>query len=208
MDGLLIACADVGSVAKGRFGWADSDGAQGTSPLALVEQVAKALKATRPVALGFECPVFVPFEEDEASLTKARLGEVADGKSRPWSAGAGCGALATGVVQMTWVLHQLRQRQEEALPAFLDWSRFASSNKGLLVWEAFVSGTSKGQGHTEDAALAVAAFASAMPRPVTQISTPRAISLAGMALLRSGWSTDLQLLAEPALVVKARSSRT
>jgi len=203
MDALLIACADVGSVARGRFGWADSDGTMGSSPLTLVDQVAIALKAARPVALGFECPLFVPLEKDEELLTKARFGEVADGKSRPWSAGAGCGALATGLVQMTWVLHELRQRLQEPLPAFLDWQGFSASGCGLLVWEAFVSGASKGQGHLEDAALAVAAFASVMPRPVTQISTPRAISLAGLALLRSGWSTDLQLLAEPTLVIKA-----
>jgi hypothetical protein len=65
-----------------------------------------------PVALGFECPLFVPLNLQPEALTTARSGE----GSRPWSAGAGCGALATGLVQVAWILRKIRQELQAPTP--------------------------------------------------------------------------------------------
>lgn len=202
MDNLLIACADIGSVARDRFGWADSDGASGSLPSELAIKVAAALTLGRPVALGFECPMYVPLGTDERELTKARSGETAGGRSRPWSAGAGCGALATGLVQATWVLEQVARQLVTPAPSFLDWAEFNASRSGLYLWEAFVSGSAKGGSHVHDAALAVDAFRAALPSPRSHVRSPRVISLGGLALIRAGWSQDVELLARPVLVIK------
>ncbi len=199
MDRLLIACADVGSVSNGNFGWADSDGFEGNKPSGLVDRAAVALAAGRPIALGFECPLFVPLPEAEDQLGKGRIGE----GSRAWSAGAGCGALATGLVQATWILSELRKQCHPSCRAHLAWDGFEAAGCGLLVWEAFVSGASKGSGHIADARLAIEAFAKRLPQPETEVRAINPISLAGFALLRAGWPVGFEALNLPCLVIKA-----
>lgn len=80
---------------NGSFGWADSDGFEGNKPSGFVDRAAVGLASGRPIALGFECPLFVPLSETEDQLGKDRFGE----GSGAWSAGASCGALASGLVQ-------------------------------------------------------------------------------------------------------------
>src|SRR5262245_58986181 len=99
---LEIFCADIGSIARDRFGWtrkisgeSDKTGLSGTSIIDLVDAVAEDLNAGRKVALGFECPLFVPLPRNPHLLTAVRPGE----GSRPWCAGAGSGALATGLTE-------------------------------------------------------------------------------------------------------------
>jgi hypothetical protein len=199
---LAVICADIGSVTQGNFGWYDGDGTQGRTPSSLAAHVASKLSASAAVALGFECPLFVPLAETEAKLTSARPGE----GSRAWSAGAGCGALTTGLVQVAWVLQQALLGLSEPRRAFLSWDDFERAGSGLLLWEAFVSGTRKGVSHVEDAKLAVNAFVAALPDPAganaVVCATP-VYSLAGAALLRTGWSSDLNLLSQSCLVIKA-----
>ena len=199
MKDLLIACADVGSVANGNFGWADSDGAGGDNPSELAACVASALQAGRPVALGFECPLFIPLPDSERDLGRGRAGE----GSRPWSAGAGCGALATGLVQAIWTLSEVRKASPQACMAYLAWNVFVDAGSGLLLWEAFVSGAAKGNGHRDDARLAVEAFAARMPNPATDITAPNPVSLAGFALLRAGWPLGLEALRTACIAIKA-----
>jgi hypothetical protein len=198
----VVACADVGSVRAGRFGWYDSLGAYGELPSTLAARVAALLDAGSRVALGFECPLFVPLPDEELQLGCARPGE----GSRPWSAGAGSGALATGLVQVVWVLAQIRASLHEPAPAHTDWASFASSTVGLYLWEAFVSGGAKGSGHIDDARLAVSAFQRALP----DLAVANAVScfcpvysLIGAALLRTGWSTDPAVLNSACVVIKA-----
>jgi len=90
---LSIFCADIGSVPKGNFGWYGETPAEksGNDPEGLVRAISTELTKGHHVSLGFECPLFVPLTWDQMSLTSARKGE----GSRPWNAGAGCGALAT-----------------------------------------------------------------------------------------------------------------
>lgn len=197
----LVVCADIGSVAKGNFGWWSSKGESGTSPSTLSVHVAAALRTGVPVALGFECPLFVPLVEDERQLTTARPGE----GSRPWSAGAGCGALATGLVQVAWVLQAVLRDLPRPVPVFLAWPPFAAAGSGLFIWEAFVSGAAKKSNHIADAEVAGRAFVQALPEPEqvnAVVCKSGVFSLVGAALLRAGWSADTSILEQPCLVVR------
>ncbi len=200
---MRIVCADVGSVPNDKFAWACASGANGRLPSQMASHVAATLNAGESVALGFECPLFVPIPVAERELGRARVGEGA----RSWSAGAGSGALATGLVQVGWVLSEVRRLLRVESAAFLDWADFRRApSPSLLVWEAFVTGTAKGQTHADDAYIGVKAFESAMPDPSaeTAVTTNCPVhSLAGSALVRAGWSTNLALLEQPCLVIRA-----
>jgi hypothetical protein len=198
----VIACADVGSVAKGNFGWWSSENQGGLKPSGLVEHVADLLNRGRTVALGFECPLFVPLAENELHLTSARPGE----GTRAWSAGAGCGALATGIVQATWVLGEVRRRLSHALPAHLSWPQFVAAASGLFLWEAFVTGTAKRASHAEDAKAGATAFMRSLPDPPAAnavVCLGAVHSLIGAALLRTGWTSNIAVLEQPCLVLRA-----
>ena len=202
---LAVFCADIGSIKAGNFGW--YGGAPGEEraehdPATLAEAVATHLAAHHPVALGFECPLFVPLSEHPADLTAARDGE----GTRPWSAAAGATALTTGLTQVTWILRRIRRAAHA--PAFLKWEDFLHARGGLFLWEAFVSGTGKGRHHTDDARLAVAAFRAALPDPRQHnaVTVREAYSLAGAALLRTGWKTNPTVLSTPALVIRVAAA--
>ncbi len=202
---LWIFCADIGSVEKGRFGWfgTSSNGRplQGSSIEELVNAVSVKISAGTKVALGFECPLFVPLRDEPMLLTKGRSGE----GNRSWSAGAGCGALCTGLVEVTWILERIRANTPKDAAAFLDWKAFEKADSGLFLWEAFVSGKAKGSGHMHDAEIAVQQFLTVLPTPelANAISEPRIFSLVGASMLKTGWSTNVQHLSESCLVIKA-----
>jgi hypothetical protein len=79
----VIYCADIGSVPNGRFGWAWTDSNEtiveshrgGMEIADLVNAVVQDLAAGRSIALGFECPLFVPVPEEPLHLGRARLGD-------------------------------------------------------------------------------------------------------------------------------------
>lgn len=203
---ISIFCADIGSVKAGRFGWfgVDSDGKQvpGNSIEELASAVAEKITSGKKVALGFECPLYVPLREEPMDLTKARAGE----GSRSWSAGAGCGALATGLVEVTWILEKIRTNtKRKSATAFLDWKAFEEADGGLFLWEAFVSGKAKGTSHSDDARIAVEKFKAALPniKEANAISEQCVFSLVGASMLRPGWSENIQFLFESCLVIKA-----
>jgi hypothetical protein len=207
MRNVAVYCADIGSVAKHRFGWAgvselgEPAVESGTTMHELACAVANRLNEGRPVALGLECPLFVPITDDPSNLTCARPGEGA----RAWSAGAGAGALATGLTQTVWLLREIASRLTSEKSAYLDWPTFGHAQQGLFLWEAFVSGSSKTDSHIGDACLAVNAFIRALPDPDAKnaVSCSDVHSLIGAALIRAGWSTDPQLLSVPCIVIKA-----
>ncbi len=202
---LWIFCADIGSVKAGRFGWfgAGPDGrpVPGSSIEELAGAVAEKITSGVKVALGFECPLYVPLRDKPMLLTKARTGE----GNRSWSAGAGCGALATGLVEVSWILEKIRANTPKSAVAFLDWKAFENSDGGLFLWEAFVSGKAKGSGHAHDAEIAVQTFRAALPNPelANAISEQSVLSLVGASMVRTGWSANVQHLSEPCLVIKA-----
>ena len=205
-----IYCVDIGSIKSGNFGWAgvsiDSSGNQISCDESediwkLVDETAERLNNGAKVALGFECPLWVPVRDDPKELTSARAG---DG-NRPWSAQAGPMSLAAGLTECAWILQTMRNRAPNAM-AFLDWHSYQDSGNGLFVWEAFVSGKAKKGSHTEDAMKAVGAFVNALSSPEQANSvtpTPQTLSLIGMSLLWAGWSSELSLLRQPCIVIKA-----
>jgi hypothetical protein len=200
-----IVCADIGSVRGGNYGWWSSCGEHGSKPTGLATHVATLLNGEHSVALGFECPLFVPLVEDELELTRARPGE----EQRPWSAGAGCGVLATGLVQAIWTLAEIRKRLSRRAPATLDWPFFRNRQARLFLWEAFVTGTAKLPTHEADAEVGAKAFMQALPDPTTKnavVCKSAVHSLIGAALLRSGWSSDLSLLEKPCVVIRANAN--
>jgi hypothetical protein len=205
LDRTAIYCADVGSVAARRFGWASigPDGTHGgTDMQQLATAVAESLRSGRSVALGFECPLFVPLAHEPDALTTSREGE----GNRAWCAGAGAGALTTGLVQVVWILREIRRMTPVGCNATLDWDEFSQGRASLFLWEAFVSAASKRHNHVADAQAAAEAFKTALsePTPTSAITAgPETYSLIGAALLRSGWSGDQSLLQRGCLVVRA-----
>ena len=212
---LAVACADIGSIKKQNFGWAslcgDREGS-GNSIHKLAHEIAAFLAEGHKVALGFECPLWVPVPEDPARLT---AGRAVDG-NRPWSAGAGTGVLATGLTETAWILREIhRQLTDDGISppqAFLGWSKFADANTGLFLWEAFVTGDAKAANsdastdvHAADAMIACKEFVARLPnltsKDLSESSHP-VRSLIGAALLWSDWSRDLSLLRDKCLVVK------
>jgi hypothetical protein len=116
---LRIYCADIGSIPKSRFAWAGQSSTWRESDSSienLATSVAESLDAGDPVALGFECPLFVPIDTDPNLLGCARKGE----GMRPWSANAGAASLATGLVQVPWLLRSIRERCQATHRVFLN----------------------------------------------------------------------------------------
>lgn len=202
MRSLKTYCADVGSIAAAKFGWASRSRHStlgGTSIEELSSAIARDLDDDEPVALGFECPLFVPFGGSSAKLGCARDGEGA----RPWSAHAGAASLATGLVQVTWILNSIRTQLKQPRAAFLNWAAFGEGYRGLFLWEAFVTGEAKGLSHVDDARAAVDAFVDALPDLRSSVTCRQTYSLIGAALLRTEWTTDLAVLSQPAIVIRA-----
>ena len=216
--GLAIYCADIGSIRNDNFGWAvvDGDGQRdGTVIGGLVDEVVGSLAAGVKVALGFECPLWVPVPDEPSGLT---AGRAVDG-NRAWSAGAGASALAAGLTETAWILRQislgLRDRRASLPPAYLDWREFARADTGMLLWEAFVTGAAKAGaeegGHVADALTACREFAARLPDPGQGCASEpshAARSLIGAAVLWSGWSADMDLLRARCLVVKPAGPAT
>lgn len=202
MEDITICCADIGSIKRGKFAWAsdpDAPDHDSSSIRDLSSLVVERLDAGDRVALGFECPLWLPIPANPAELGKQREGE----NGRPWSAGAGAFVLTTGLAQVAWILDEVRQAVPN-VDAFLDWRAFCEAPRGIFLWEAFVTGDAKGGSHSGDAQVAIQAFRQRLPMMRTDVTTPHFVrSLIGDALLRSGWSTDASLLRRPCVVVRA-----
>ena len=210
---LAVYCADVGSIKRGNFGWAmasaypDFQECKGKDIRVLAEQVAGALRAGAKVALGFECPLWVPIDPDPEKLTSGRIGE----GNRPFSAAAGATSLVTGLTETSWILERIRQAVD-GTKVFLDWRTFNEARRGMFIWEAFVANKTRTGSdgmetdpHELDAKVAVDAFIQALPDPTSRDAltpTPRTRSLIGAALLETGWSNDIELLRTPCMVIK------
>jgi hypothetical protein len=202
---LVVWVADVGSVSKGRFGWCrvGVDGERcGSDISAFADQIADHLRQGMRVAVGFECPLFVPVYAEPKRLTSARMG---DG-SRAWSASAGLGSLAVGLVECAWVFERLAHAGIPIYPT-LSWETFSEGQANLLIWEAFVSNKRQVSSQVQDATLAARTFWSRAQEPTlgTDVTAENAYSLVGAALLWAGLSQDLDLLRQPTMVIKSRN---
>ena len=216
----FVYCADIGSMQTGRsrkenrFGWAglsiDPNGQQspwedGDNPEELADAVADGLNKDAKVALGFECPLWIPIREEPKTLTSGRVRE----GSPSWASQTGATVLTTGLAQVSWILQKIREKPVNT-EAFLDWNSYGKSERGLFIWEAFVSGEAKFKGtgpnpHIEDARTGVRAFINALPDLETAITAPlgsRTRSLVGAALLWADWSKDPSFLHQACKVIR------
>ena len=64
----VVWVADIGSIQKQNFGWCRNDDGpshkKGEDINAFAEGIAVDLSENRKIALGFECPTFVPITDD------------------------------------------------------------------------------------------------------------------------------------------------
>lgn len=144
---MLTIGLDVGSVRRlGGFSWAAvaSTGAvtaEGSNdPGALGAVVVCGLVAGEQIAVAAESPLAVPVPDlnRAADLGRGRNGE----GSRPWSAGAGAGAMATGLVQLGWLCRYIAtHRHSTTATTAVD--AFQNGRAELLLAEAFVSSDGK-----------------------------------------------------------------
>jgi len=204
----VVWIADIGSVKQGHFAWCRMTHAKvhrsERDILQFATGIGEDLAGGSKVALGFECPLFVPVTDDPQHLTSPREGD----QGRPWSAGPGPAALACGLAECVWVFDKIHQlilgRGVRVHPTF-DWQRFVIGDANLFVWEAFVTGAAKGQSDQNDAEIAAANFWSRYP-DIIKANAVRAhnpFSLVAAALLRSGLSKDLSMLRQPCIVIKS-----
>jgi hypothetical protein len=154
----------------------------------------------KPAVLGFEAPMFIPHGRPSGKLTGQRHGV----NGRPWSAGAGAPVTTIGLAIVSYVLGELRSRQQSR-KALLDWNQWPNGDD-LLLFEAFVSGDNHaGPGeHRKDALNAAEGFRAALDDLDTAnaVVEPDVFSLIGACMLRTGWSDDVSLLRENCVVIR------
>ena len=199
---VCVGVIDVGSPKSGNLGWAIRRGDRKSHGDDLDEFITEFARHCDgcPAALGFEAPLFVPIREKVLELTSARKGE----GRRPWSASAGATVLTVALPVVTYTLSQLRSGLG-SYQASLDWKSWRVGSNTLLIWEAFVSGSSKGSDHWHDADIAASAFLIGLDNleVINAIVEPNVLSLVGAALIHSGWvEPSVSMLKTPALVVK------
>ena len=217
---VLILGVDVGSVRrKGGFAWASSDGLlRGQDdPSKLGAVVTSTIREGRRVAVAFECPLSVPVPGPGGSswrdLGRARTGE----GNRSWSAGAGTGALATGLVQLAWLCRYLVEHSAAAPQATTQVNRFLASDASLLIAEAMVTSDGKpepvdGRQDHADALAAAKRLAEILKALQGGASTPAdvscsphsALNLAAAAAMQAGLTIRADELRQDVLVAKVR----
>jgi hypothetical protein len=214
---VVIVGVDVGSVRrKGGFSWASSDERIGgeDDPGELGRFLATALGDGQKVALALECPLVVPVPGIEAEqwqdLGRARQG---DG-NRSWSAGAGAGSMATGLVQLAWLCRYLAAHGSPVIRATTQLRTFTTGNANLLIAEAMVTSDGKPvpvdglQDHADAVAAAkrLAAILDDEHGPASDVHcTPHsALNLAAAACLHAGLAIDPAELRQDITVAKAR----
>ncbi len=214
MKDIVIACVDIGSPQQGNVGY--SIWLNGTQhfpvqntpcpvndrAIAFVDCLANLIRQNYRIALGFECPLFVPRRDNFDKLSKQRVGEtgiaVAVKYSKSWSASAGVCSLGIGIPIADWILKKLKAKNELII-ATVDWNAFQLNEPkpNLFLWEAFSIPSAENRengesSHDADARLAVKEFMKLIedpPRGVETIVPPEGedcISLIGLSILRNG----------------------
>lgn len=214
----VIACIDVGSPKKGNVGWAvlqaDSQ-LTGCDLSELIDVLGVHMRSELPIAVGFECPLYLPKRDDPLSMTDCRRGET----GLNWCGGPGASVLATGLAQVNWVLTKLAAAKHDAAGT-TRWSEFSGGRCRLFFWEAFITSragvsirieSAVGVSHHEEDALCGALAFRQVPATndnfPSDLEDERALSLIGMHLLDTGLSKDFTLLSEPCAVLKVRKPR-
>ena len=170
---------------------------------ALALSLVKDLNDSFSVALGFECPLFMPVPGESDRLNCGRQGE----GNRSIFAPAGAAVATLGLHEAAWVLRQIRDRVP--LPHLSTRSTGARGRPEgealhLLVWEAFVSGTAHGDSHERDAATAAVFFRANEQdlNAVNAVTANQSLSMVHAAALWAGLANDLDRLHQACLVLK------
>lgn len=201
---ISVWVADVGSIALNRFGWCHADLGGGTIRTGgdisvFADGIVEDLSEGHKVALGFECPLFIPIPEDHRRLGKARSG---DG-DRAWSAHAGAASLTVGLSQSAWVLRRIASTSRSPVAPTFRWGDAYQGQSNLFVWEAFVSGKAKADTHTGDAEMAAKAFLDAYPNieQASSVTCESPLSVVGAAMRWAGLAGSEAN--SPCVVIKA-----
>jgi len=215
--GRVIYACDIGSTrAKPgklpKFAWAkvepetNPDMVGSSDIRALAAEIEKDLGRGYSVALGFEAPLFLPVPESADDLSRGRQGE----GNRSFAAPPGAAVATLGTHQAAWLLRRLSLSCDGTCAFTLDPKEWPSlsSRPMLFCWEAFVAGvahsTSEEHAHIQDAATAAIAFLENEHclTNANAVTTEQPFSLIGAVALWSGWTSNLQALYEPTLVIK------
>ncbi len=112
--------------------------------------------------------------------------------------------MATGIVQVAWILRYIRARVPMTDLHF-HWESFSAAREGLLLWEAFVTGAAKGETHEQDAKNGIEAFCDQLPEAgdaeVKETESP--LSLVAAAATWAGWDVALEDLRSACVLVRA-----
>lgn len=205
--GRAIYACDVGSCRNGNFAWARIRPERASQPISspdieeLIATLQGDLTEGLSIALGFESPLFVPVPTEPNDIGRSRAGE----GNRPFSAGAGASAALIGLQQAAWVMSRLRGNIEKH-KVTIDWQLWPPPSATILLWEAFVSGNAKGACHVEDAVTAAREFQRREASLRSDVTCERVLSLVGAAAIWSGFSSDLDILHKPVLVLRSTES--
>ena len=144
--------------------------------------------------------MFLELPENSKNLTSARQGE----GDRAWSAAAGSCSLTTGLTEVLWVFNEIANKAGNNVKPTFCFEDIKSGKANFFIWEAFVSATSKGVSHCDDAKKAVEEFYKRLRKEslTSDVHVIRPYSLAGAALVRSGLTKDVNFISRQCLVVK------
>ncbi len=198
----LVVCVDVGSIANRRFAWAAAtreDGHEiaeavrhvsaslegGHDITETARRVSEALWGGRRVALGFECPGWIPVRDEPAELGRSRPGE----GRHPWSGGPGATVLATGIAQISWMLRAVANDR----PSTKATTQIESWDQGrpLLLWEAFVAGERKPDAEDPDIGDACAGVQAFMKKTTLEPDAPTGTAVNLLSVLASWAGLDI-----------------
>lgn len=203
-----IYTCDIGGIRSGNFGWArcvpeEKANLIGSTDISrLIDCLQKDMENLMSIALGFECPLFIPVPISENDLCRGRQGE----GSRSLFAQAGATVTTLGVHQAAWILRKIHPYGTNHFEFTTDLSKWPPSDdhQVLFCWEAFVSGIAHSRSHTRDAATATMFFLHNEMHlgVVNAVTTELPFSLIQAVALWAGWSTNMAELHGSTLVIK------
>ncbi len=202
-----VCVIDIGSPRLGNIGWSLIDGQtekewSGDQLDQLFPLIPEILDR-QGLLLGLEAPLFVPLRSNLLHATKARKGE----ERRPWSAGAGAQVLAMNLPIMVYIVEKFMDCGKELL-FLLEEKKFFGSPKQVLIFEALVSGSDKGESHIADAQIMAKychQFSKNYLLPTSILEEEQGVrffNLAAAALLKCGATHDISTLGLPAPIYK------
>ncbi|HMJ34779.1 MAG TPA: hypothetical protein VK501_12775 [Baekduia sp.] len=138
--------------------------------------------------------------EDPRELAKRRPSDVG---APAWCSPPGSNVLTQAIAQTPWILERIHAHVPE-LEVFFDWDTFARAQRGLLLWEAFVSG--KAKHHQHDAQIAILRFVDQLPHvgDANANETERPFSLVAAAAVWAGFDVPAATLRHPCVLVRAQ----